>query len=398
MSRRVAPTAALLAAAALLAGADAASAASAPCRAEVRLEPPRAVVGQQVLYRVRIFSRDDVESVEWSHPPAFPSLRTETLPGDPQPRLPAPAPGGRVRDERRALFAERPGEHRLVAPELRCRLRGGETVTTPVPEARLPVTPASPELVGPLTLHVTVTPERVELGGSVRVAVLVRGAGNLWAMDPPLSADAFPGSELFARRPRLVLERGSALVVRRHFAWDVVPRSEGPLRVPPLTVPYLDPASGRVASARSEARFVAVVAGAAPAEPRARSAGGAASDAPPSGRGGASPAIGVLVLVLAGVTGLLVWRLRGSGARRPPAPSRDADEPTAALAAELRAALARHVDDAASVTPEELVARRPKDPAVAAAAHLLASVERARFDPEAPPPDAEAVRRAIAEL
>ena len=56
------------------------------------------------------------------------------------------------------------------------------------------------------------------------------------------------------------------------------------------------------------------------------------------------------------------------------------------------------MDDALAVAPEELMARSGLPAPVAAAAHLLASLERARFDPEAPAPDPGAVRRAIEEL
>jgi hypothetical protein len=60
----------------------------------------------------------------------------------------------------------------------------------------------------------------------------------------------------------------------------------------------------------------------------------------------------------------------------------------------LRSALARHVADAASVTPQELLARSP-GPAVASAAILLEALERARFDPGASLPDVAAVQRAL---
>ena len=118
----------------------AASQALQSCFAEVLLEPPRAVVGQQVLYRVRIFSADAVESVEWSYPPSFPHLRSETLPGDPQPLSRSElADDLRVRDERRALFAERAAAYRLRAPELRCTSKGGAVQIAQVPETVLQV-------------------------------------------------------------------------------------------------------------------------------------------------------------------------------------------------------------------------------------------------------------------
>ena len=235
------------------------------CFAEVELSSARAVVGEQVLYRVRIFSREDVTMVEWSHPPAFPNFRTETLPGDPQPTG-VSAGDFRVRDERRALFAERPGSHLLRAPALRCSSVDRELTVARVPEAVLQVD-ALPDagrpadftgLVGELSLFVTVTPKHLALGESLRVAVMARSGGNLWALPPPFAQDAFGSAEVFGQRPKLVLERGRTLSMRRHFAFDVVPRETGLLEVPALALPFFDPEARDYRMARSEAVLVRV--------------------------------------------------------------------------------------------------------------------------------------------
>lgn len=398
-------------AATLLAGS--AIVAAPACRVSVSLDPPRAVVGQQVLYRARIVSRADVASVEWTRAPAFPSLRTESLPGDPQPAVAGLEPGSRARDERRALFAERPGLHRLEAPELRCRLKSGAVETAPVPAAELavdaPPADGRPEgfsgLVGPVAIQQTVTPRDVRLGESVRVALMLRSGGNLWELPPPYSEAAFPGSDVFARRPKQVLERGHRLQVRRHFAWDVVPRETGVLRVPGVALPYFDPRSGSYAVARSPAVEV-TVRDAAPEAARAPARGNATQAAqPPRARGRAMLVSFIaLAATILGVAGVLWLRRRSADPRRRGPSQRPAvreearDEGAAAeLERTLRSALARHLEDAASVTSEELIARRP-GPALAAAARCLASLERARFDPEAPPPDADAVHRVIAQL
>jgi hypothetical protein len=384
------------------------------CRAEAAVEPARAVVGEQVLYRVRIHSAPDVERVEWSHPPAFPHVRTELLPGDPQPAAAAEV-GGHVRDERRALFAERPGVHRLRAPGLVCARAAGAPEAVGVPEVSLLVEdppaegrpPGFAGQVGPLTIHLTVTPRELALGDSLRVAVMVRGGGNLWLLPPPFAPDAFGAAEVFAEQPGLDLERGRALYLGRHFMYDVVPRQEGVLRVPGIALPYFDPAQRSYRTAETEPVLVRV-------GPRATAATAPDPGAPARARepGPDAPRVfswwmilvPALLLPLAGV-----WRRRrrASAARaiRPAlaavatAEQRgDRAETAAALERALRAALAAHVPDAASVAPEELAARRDLAPAVAAAAHVLAGLARARFDPGAPPPDGVAVRRAIAEL
>ena len=214
-----------------------------PCTAHPVLEPARAVVGQQVLYRVEIRSREDVDLVEWIRQPVFAEIRTEIIPGGPQPEVVA-ADGTRlrVRDEQRALFGERVGRFVLRTEGLRCRLTGGASFEAPVSAVELelvepPIESRPPDytgLVGPVSLHRSVSPERISLGESVRVAVLMRGRGNLWDAPSPFAASAFKGADVFARRPELRLERGASLIVRRHFAYDVVPRSEGAFEVPRL--------------------------------------------------------------------------------------------------------------------------------------------------------------------
>jgi hypothetical protein len=379
------------------------------------VEPARAVVGEQVLYRVRIHAESDVESVEWSHPPAFPHVRTELLPGDPQP---VGGSGGHVRDERRALFAEQPGVHVLRAPGLVCTRAGGAREPVAVPDASLAVEEPPPlgrpqdfaGQVGPLTVHLTVTPRELALGDSLRVALMVRGTGNLWVLPPPLAEDAFGDAEVFARRPELGLERGRALYLGSHFVWDVVPRSEGALHVPAVSLAYFDPVERRYRTAATSPvvvqvgpRAAAAPSAAGPAR-RAPAPGTGAPDAPdaPRWRWFHAPA------ALAPLLAIGWWWRRRAAARRPVrealelaaalAGRGDRDGSAAALERALRAALAAHVQDAQAVAPEELAARRQVSPAVAAAAHVLAGLARARFDPTAPPPDPAAVRRAIAEL
>jgi hypothetical protein len=73
------------------------------------------------------------------------------------------------------------------------------------------------------------------------------------------------------------------------------------------------------------------------------------------------------------------------------------DAESRALARALRAALAPHVSGADPLAAEQL-AGRPLAPPLDAAVRMLAAVERARFDPEAPPPDRARVERVVEEL
>jgi hypothetical protein len=383
------------------------------CRVEISIEPSRAIVGEQVRYRARVWMREDVESLEWSLPVNFPHVRSEALPGTPRPGQ--RERGGvvyRVRDELRALFAERSGSLRLAAPDLLCR-SGAAVESVPVPavtlearEAPLAGRPAGwSGLIGPLRVHLTVTPRDVRLGESVRVAVMLRGAGNLWALEPPL-AEPIGAAELFMQRPELVLERGQELSLRRHFVYDLVPRAPGPLEVPELAIPYFDPQTGSYAFAKAAPVTVAVqprAAAAAPTAPRGDGSNGAAASPASQFAGGRGIWIAAGLGGLGVALGLFLRRRRR--ARSDPVAgaldeARGLSDAAAApvLARALRAALARHVPDALSVEPEQLTARPGLGPAVAAAAQRLAEVERCRFDPQAPAPDVAAVERAIAAL
>jgi hypothetical protein len=393
-----------------------------PCSATVSLEPDRAVAGQQVLYRVEILRFDDGESITGIEPPSFPSIRSERLPGSPE-RGQVGGEGARHRlqEERFALFPERTGQHVLRAPELRCTAAGGaEAFRVRVPDAQLRVEPppaaGRPEgfdgLVGPLSLGVTVTPREMRVGESVRVATMLRGAGNLWDAVPPFDSTSFGGAEVFALRPRLALERGHVLHVRRHYGYDVVPGEAGLLIVPPVRVPYFDPESGSYAVATSEPVVVRVAEREGAGSGAREGGGGESSVAPPAAavapRSGprSSSVVAWLaglaaLLVLALAIGLRLLRRRRAGAgealERAAQARREGDAvgEAAALEGALRLALARVVPDARTVTAEALIARESQSTRVRRAAELMAALERSRFDPAAPPPDAAAVVRAI---
>jgi hypothetical protein len=395
----------------LLALAGSARAAEPGCRAEARVEPDHAVAGQQVLYRVRVQRPDDVVRVEWAEPPAFAHARAEVLP--PEPRADVREEGilYHVHDELRALFAEQSGHLSLGGAVLRCVTSGGAVQDLRVGAVELDVR-TFPELsrppeftgvVGPLWLHLVVTPERVALGESVRVALMARGGGNLWLLDSPLAASVLPGSDVFARPPALELERGRGLFVRQHFVYDVVPREVGSLVIPPLRVSYFDPEAGVYRQAETQEVKVMVQkrAGAAAPSPRREAA---APPPPPAG----SPRAAWVALVLAGALGGAAawWRLRRRGedlaatALAEASRSRAAGDQAGELAAQsraLRAALARHVPNAQALDAEELAARAAL-PAARDAAALLASLERARFRPGAAPPEAAEIERAVRAL
>jgi hypothetical protein len=408
-----------------LAGAAAAAPPAEPgatplCEASVSLDPARAHPGQQVRWRLGVLVGEDVGDLAWEEPPSFPGLRAERLAARPLAGV-VERHGAvyQVREDERALFADRPGRVTLPAARLLCRARGpaGEVaVRVATPEAALEVLPF-PEagrapgfqgLVGPLALRRSVTPESVALGQSVRVVVTLQGAGNLWdAPEPGLAPEAFAGAEVFRRPAELELDRGAHLVVRRRFTLDVVPRREGVLRLPALAWTYYDPAAGRYAEAVAPAVEVRVGPPAPPGVAPAERAPRAAATDPVAGRAGpprAVATVALLALLLAGWAASR-WLRRRRAVRREAAAALaqadaaraagDRDAELAALARALRAALPVR---RAAGAPDEANPRAGPAPAEREAAALLARLERARFDPAAAAPERAAVLRALAAL
>ncbi len=263
-----------------------------PCRISVEADPSEAVVGQQIIYRVRIVRRDDVARMDWIHPPTFPDFRAEWLPGQPE-RESFSLGQSRfvVRQEERAIFPMRAGLLEIPGARLLCQVAEAGTgqrqrsVENPdgivdVPALRVPVKPlpergrppAFSGVIGALRVTTLAEPSRIALGESVRVSVLVRGAANLWNLDPPFGADAdFGSAEIFRRPPALEVEAGDRLQVRRIFHFAVIPHEPGTLVIPRVEIPFYDPSRGAYALARAAPVPIEVVPG--PAKTRTRRAG-----------------------------------------------------------------------------------------------------------------------------
>jgi hypothetical protein len=312
-----------------------------------------------------------------------------------------------ARVEERALVPERAGELVIAGARLRCAAFSGRTLETSSDPIRVPVhelpEPGRPPdfsgLVGPLSVEMIAKPGRVELGGSTHLEVSLRGASNLWdARDPLAGAPGLAGLELFPARPRLELEPGVQLAVRRSFAYDAVPLHEGRLVIPGLRVPYFDPSERRYRIASSPELAIEVAPRAT--DPRA------AQRAKPGAPSAARPrrvwfwALGTLVAV-----GALAWALarrRRAGSSGALLAALDAEAAASDEAEQqaraLRLSLEPHLAGARSSPVEELRAPPGADPAVQHALALLAEVERSRFDPQAAAVPRAAVRAAIQAL
>ncbi|MEE8473928.1 MAG: BatD family protein, partial [Myxococcota bacterium] len=361
--------------------------------ASVVVEPDRAVPGQQIQYRVRILSREDVVSVEWIVPPSFPGFRTESLPGRLEPE-PVKRAGIRYHDrrERRALFAEQTGSFSLRSAGLRCNLPGAPAYIAPVPDGSVQIVaaprPGRPPhfsgLIGPIVMNAIVEPRAIALGQSVRLAITLRGPGNLWDAPDPIAGFKTPANtDWFPRAPELHLDSGASLSVRRHFSYDVVPRETGKLLLPEIRIWYFDPETGRYATVSAPAVEVRVM----PPEPQ-RAPTEADLGEPPVRVSPAAPrtwtsdrsrSTWAFVFALGAGAIWAVTRRRRSGGARPALEEAEAardrgdrEDEAAALSRALREALARRLPEARTGSPEEILALPSLAPAERESAQRLA--------------------------
>lgn len=389
----------------------------APCRVRVELDPPRATVGQQVVYRLRIERRADVTGLRWERNLSFPSFRAEWLPGRFAGATSAERGATRVYEERRALFPVRAGSLAIPPAGLLCRTPQGE-VRVEIPGAVLPVArppeagrpPDWSGVVGPVEVSVSQVPERVVLGEPLRVAVTVRGPANLWEVAAPFEdlgdrggLDVFPSPRELAR------DAGRRLVLRRYFTYDLVPRRTGAFALPPVSIPWLDPATGLYRRTTvAIPRFRVEEGGPGPGReegppPTSARASAPVGDDPTPPFG----AIAAAALALALGAAALAWVRRA----RPGLPVAEEDRERAAAEAALRAGehgaaaaaaarairseLSARVPDARALSTEELFERVGEPDR--ALVLLLQRLDRARFARGQGPDEVRAVCAALRE-
>jgi hypothetical protein len=392
----------------------------APCTATAGFDVEHAIVGQQVGYRVRIVRRDDVSSIDWVEPPTFPGFRAEWLPDIAEPA--DPKTRTRRYQERRALFPEHAGTLSSTRARLSCHTDDGiSSVVVASVSLRVESPPTRDQpgdfagLIGPLAVERIVTPRLTHLGGSIRVAVMLRGEGNLWIAEDPIGP--IHAADVFRRRPRTSLDTGSRLTVRRHFVYDVVPLHTGEFEIPAIHVAYFDASQGRFDAVRAEAMTVAVQPAAnvtvseslsgtpeSGLEGETFRARNTAANAPDASLRAVLYRLAIAGAAIAAIAGVVALARRRSGRRRIAATASalaaisDGTGEAEAIARALRLAIAPHVEGAAAQTAEELAANPALPERVTAAVRLLAEAERARFDPTAEVPDRDLVRNAIEQL
>ena len=386
--------------------------------------PTVAVVGQQILYRVRIVRRQDVDEVSWERGLSFPNFRAEWLPGRPDDGQTHERGMTFVaRAEDRALFPLHAGSFEIPEASLRCIIRGrgsrpqhSELVRVPAVRVRIVEPPAAgrPDdftgAVGPLSVQTSIGSEQIHLGESLAVSILVRGVANLWDLPSPVPDEAF-NAEVFRAQPDLDLETGRRLYARRYYRMDLVPREVGTLTIPRVRIPYYDSSTGLYEVAEAEALRVAVLPRKT-AESRPREPANSRHTASPGESSGESASsasaedpnrdFGLSALqwgALAGASGCglaIAFCALALNRRRRHEVTRlalaDADEARAAGDRKKEyAALARALDDALALAAPKLAGASPatlrEHAAVSGGRELVATadaidaIDRARFSP-----------------
>jgi hypothetical protein len=288
-------------------------------RAEV--EPQQPVVGEQVLYTLYLYTREDISSLSPSGVPTFRGFWVQDIPIPQQiPTEMVEIDGrryGRVPLLRKALFPFRPGRHKVepaavdltvqrydrafffgppvARPEpLRLRTDGQWIDVRPLP----PAPPGFGGAVGQLVLKADLQPRQIRLGEAATLTMRLTGAGNLQGIQeprvsPPAGVTMFPPQQAGKEEVFGTTVRGS-----RTWTYVVVPQRSGRYELETPEITYFDPLSRRYRVAT--APDLALTALPRPAE--AAAAGG----------GGAPHGIRTAALPMAGIAGrrwteLLPW-------------------------------------------------------------------------------------------
>lgn len=243
-------------------------------------------------------------------------------------------------------------------------------------------------LIGPLSTHASLDRERVSAGEGALLSLVVTGWQTGLVKRPPLQ---LVGAQLYPKDDQTADGK-------RTFTWDVVPVAAGTVTIPAVSLPYFDPASRSYRHADSQPLSLQVIPGrhrdlgvvgqsapaatpgivAPPSPTLPAPVRGGVTPRPPAWSAGAALATGAAVGLLLLASQRLAGRRRGPHRGRA---LRAAGRDPLALASALQAL------QPALATPAQR----------AAAADLLAAVERTRFGGE-PLPDITAWVRELEAL
>jgi hypothetical protein len=269
-------------------------------RAEV--QPPHPVVGQQVLYTIYLYTRENISAVSTTGIPTFRGFWVRDIP------LPQQLPTemmeidgrryGRVPLLKKALFPLRPGHFgvepatievvverydrsffspAVARPEgLRLQTAAQTLDVQPLP----PAPPGFGGAVGQLAVSSQIEPREVQLGQAATLTVSVAGVGNFQGIQEPRVT---PPSGLTLLPPQQEGKddlNGTAVRGIRTWRYAVIPERPGRFRLESPKVTYFDPAEARYQVATAPDLALNALPPAAPMAPPAIRSGRAAASLP----------------------------------------------------------------------------------------------------------------------
>lgn len=279
------------------------------------VEPQRPVVGQQVVYTIHLYTREDITAITPSDMPSFRGFWVRDLP-PPSQSIPEMVEidgrrYGRVVLLRKALFPLRPGRSEIEPAEIDLSLRVFERrffappISRPV-QKKLhtqaavidvqPLPPAPPGFggtVGRLSATARLDPPELRLGEAATLTLTVSGEGNLTGLrEPELKA---PDGLVLSPPQQGGKDEAAGTTVRGTRTWSfaVVPERSGRYTLSAPAIPYFDPQSGAYRVAAAEPLDLTVL-------PRV------AAMSSEGGAGGAPH--GIRTAALASRAGFMAWR------------------------------------------------------------------------------------------
>jgi hypothetical protein len=114
-----------------------------------------------------------------------------------------------------------------------------EVLPLPAPPAGLSLT--SPAIVGPTSLKVNYSVDRLTVGSGKTVEIVVSSEGNLNSLKSlPLTSTS--DVQVYEETPRLDRDvRGAKMILRKIFRYSLVPTRSGLVQLPPISLSYFDP-------------------------------------------------------------------------------------------------------------------------------------------------------------
>jgi len=232
-------------------------------------------VGQQVIYTWRFYRRVKTADARLE-PQEFPGFLVENLG---EVREYNSVVGGQqylVSEFRKALFPQEEGTLEIPGSVLTCQVLvrdqrrrrsvfddffGGTTTQTKVLRSQpinLKVKPLPPApqgfsgLIGTFELSSKISKRSLQVGESTTLTLTVSGSGNAQSIAEPQLPNLAQQFKVYDDKPTATLDRsGSSISGKKTFSKALVPLAPGELVIPPVSLVFFDPASGRYQTKRS---------------------------------------------------------------------------------------------------------------------------------------------------